>query len=160
MSTQEVERKFLVGTLPDLDRASKSVVRQGYLTGPSDSVEIRLRQKDDRFFLTLKAGAGTVRTERETEITAAQFDTLWPETAGRRVEKERWVGDLGGGLVFELDVFQGDLAPLTLVEVEFTTLEAAQAFVPPDWFGADVTDDKRFKNKALASAGLPTSDPA
>lgn len=28
-----------------------------------------------------------------------------------------------------------------LVEVEFSTLDAANAFTPPAWFGADVTAD-------------------
>jgi adenylate cyclase len=42
------------------------------------------------------------------------------------------------------------LAPLTLVEVEFASLEAAGSFTAPDWFGTEVTADARFKNKALA----------
>lgn len=50
----------------------------------------------------------------------------------------------------ELDLFEGALAPLMLVEVEFPTMEAAEAFSAPDWFGDDVTEEKRFKNKAMA----------
>lgn len=155
MSGLEIERKFLVRRLPDLTGARKSVIRQGYLTGPDDSVEIRLRQLDDALFLTLKSGEGTVRTERETTITREQFETLWPQTEGRRVEKERWTGQLPGGLSFELDRFLNDLAPLMLVEVEFATPQGAAAFLPPDWFGEDVTQNKAFKNKALAVAGAP-----
>lgn len=151
----EIERKFLVSDLPDLTTAHQSVIRQGYLTQPSDSVEIRLRQKDETCFLTLKSDGGTVRVERETEISPSQFDALWPETAGRRVEKERWTGDLPGGLKFELDLFSGALDGLRLVEVEFGSEVDAEAFVVPDWFGGDVTQDKRFKNKALATKGVP-----
>lgn len=154
MSSQEIERKFLVAQVPKLGQARKSVVRQGYLTRPEDSAEIRLRQIDTRFFLTLKTGEGKVRVERETEITSAQFDVLWPGTAGRRIEKERWTGPLGNGLSFEYDRFTGDLAPLQLVEVEFGSVAEAQAFEPPPWFGAEVTDDKSYKNKALAVFGL------
>lgn len=155
MSGQEIERKFLVRALPDLGRARKSVIRQGYLTGPDDSVEIRLRQLDDNLFLTLKSGEGTVRTEREIPVTGDQFDALWPQTAGRRVEKHRWTGALPDGLTFELDQFLGDLAPLLLVEVEFADLATADGFSAPDWFGRDVTDDKAFKNKSLAVNGAP-----
>lgn len=151
----EIERKFLVQHLPDLGRASRAVIRQGYLTQPTDSVEIRLRQKDETCFLTLKSDGETVRVERETEISQAQFETLWPETEGRRVEKERWTGGLPGGLSFELDLFSGALDTLRLVEVEFDAETAATAFAAPDWFGADVTQDKRFKNKALALDGVP-----
>lgn len=154
--SQEIERKFLVRSLPDMDGATKAIVRQGYLTAPDDSTEIRLRQKNDRYFLTLKGGGGLVRVERETEITQAQFDTFWPETEGRRVEKERFTGQLSDGHQFELDVFQGSLASLLLVEVEFGTEDAAHSFTPPDWFGEDVTSDKRYKNKNMAISGLPS----
>ncbi len=153
--TTEIERKFLVADLPDLSSADKAVVRQGYLTSPDDSAELRLRQKNDRFFLTLKGGGAMVRVEREAEISAEQFETFWPETEGRRVEKERFTGVLSDGRVFELDVFLGDLAPLQLVEVEFSTEAEALAFTPPYWFGADVTSDNRYKNRTMATSGVP-----
>ncbi|CUJ92990.1 CYTH domain protein [Ruegeria denitrificans] len=151
----EIERKFLVADLPDLSGTEKAVVRQGYLTAPDDSTELRLRQKNDRFFLTLKGSGAMVRVEREAEISAEQFDTFWPETEGRRVEKERYTGRLPNGHVFELDVFLGDLAPLRLVEVEFETESGAKSYIPPDWFGTDVTADKRYKNKMMAINGAP-----
>ncbi|AXT26319.1 CYTH domain-containing protein [Ruegeria sp. AD91A] len=153
--SKEIERKFLVANLPDLSKAKKAVVRQGYLTAPDDSAELRLRQKNDAYFLTLKGVGGLVRMEREAEITAEQFDTFWPETEGRRVEKIRYTAQLQDGLVFELDVFAGDLAPLCLVEVEFTSQDQAARYVPPDWFGTDVTDDTRYKNKTMAINGVP-----
>ncbi|WP_299640438.1 CYTH domain-containing protein [uncultured Ruegeria sp.] len=153
--SKEIERKFLVANLPDLSKAKKAVVRQGYLTAPDDSTELRLRQKNDAYFLTLKGVGGLVRVEREAEITADQFETFWPETEGRRVEKIRYTAQLQDGLVFELDVFAGDLAPLCLVEVEFTSQDQATRYVPPDWFGTDVTDDTRYKNKTMAINGVP-----
>ena len=39
----------------------------------------------------------------------------------------------------ELDVFLDALAPLVFAEVEFPTEQEALAFVPPAWFGKDVT---------------------
>ncbi|MHA3976675.1 CYTH domain-containing protein [Halovulum sp. GXIMD14794] len=156
MATEiEIERKFLVRQMPDLSNARSEAVRQGYLTLPEDSVELRLRQKGARFFLTLKSGDGLARQEREVPIDAAQFDRLWPATEGRRIEKERWTGGLPGGLVFELDVFAGAHAPLRLVEVEFPSEDAARSFTPPDWLGTEVTSDKRYGNKVMALRGLP-----
>lgn len=153
--SKEIERKFLVNSLPDLSGAKKAVVRQGYLTAPEDSTELRLRQKNDRYFLTLKGAGGLVRVERETEMSAEQFETFWPETEGRRVEKERYTNSLLDGREYELDIFQGALAPLRLVEVEFSSESEALGFTPPAWFGADVTEDKRYKNKNLAIDGVP-----
>ena len=151
---KEIERKFLVkGPVPD--GLQPEPIRQGYLTSASDSVEVRVRQTGSACFLTVKSGAGMIRDEREIMITAADFETLWPATEARRIEKRRHRGTLPGGRVFELDIFAGRLAPLVLVEVEFPSEAAARAFVPPDWFGADVTGDARYKNKAL-----PLSEPA
>ncbi|QBX33383.1 CYTH domain-containing protein [Paracoccus liaowanqingii] len=150
---QEIERKFLVPALPDLSAARPSALRQGYVTLPQDSVEVRLRQSDDTHVLCLKSGEGIVRTEREITIEAAQFDLLWPQTEGRRIEKTRWTGRLDDGHTFELDVFDGDLAPLVTVEVEFGSEAEATAFAPPAWFGRDVSADGRFRNKSLALSG-------
>lgn len=154
----EIERKFLISAMPDLKQTEAVEVRQGYLTSESDSVEIRLRQMGTDYFMTLKSGAGLLRSEHEIPLDPSQFDALWPATGARRIEKTRHLGHLEDGTAFELDVFQGKLAPLTLVEVEFASIESATAFVPPVWFGADVTQDARFKNKALATSGNPLAD--
>lgn len=54
-----------------------------------------------------------------------------------------------------VDEFSGALAGLFLCEVEFSDEAQAGAFVPPQWFGADVTEDGRYKNKSLAENGIP-----
>lgn len=145
----EIERKFLVTTFPGGELHTASL-RQGYLTMATDSVELRLRQQDTEYFMTLKSGCGLSRQEYETPINITQFETLWPATVGRRIEKTRHSGRLPDGQIFELDVFTGQLSPLMLVEVEFISENAAKAFIPPPWFGDEVTEDKRYKNKALA----------
>ena len=152
---KEVERKFLVVRLPDLDAAHAALIRQGYLTAESDTVEVRLRQKGTNYFITHKKGAGLERYEHEADIGKSAFETLWPATKGCRVEKMRWTGGLPGGLAFELDIFDGALAGLKLVEVEFATREDAARFEPPDWFGRDVTGDPTYSNATLARGGVP-----
>ena len=51
----------------------------------------------------------------------------------------------------EVDVFHGRHEGLMLVEVEFANTEAADAFVPPAWFGEDVSTDPCYRNSFLAS---------
>lgn len=145
----EIERKFLVATFP-YGELHAVPLRQGYLTTSTDSVELRLRQRGTEYFMTLKSEGGLSRQEYEIPVDVAQFETLWPATEGRRVEKTRYSGTLPEGQFFELDVFAGHLSPLMLVEVEFLSEDAAKAFIPPPWFGKEVTEDKRYKNKALA----------
>ena len=151
----EIERKFLVDRLPaSFASLTGAVIRQGYLIDAEGGVELRIRQKQARFFQTIKAGEGLSRTEIEIELSQDQFQQLWPYTDGRRVSKTRYTLPVGNHTA-ELDRFDGDLAGLVLVEVEFASVDASREFSPPDWFGADVTEDGRYKNKQLAAHGIP-----
>ncbi len=151
----EIERKFLVKCLPPgAEGLSGEPIRQGYVIATEDGIELRVRQKRTRFFQTIKMGEGLSRTEIEFELTQDQFQQLWPSTEGRRVSKTRYRLPVGAHTA-ELDRFDGDLAGLLLVEVEFPSIEASRQFSPPDWFGLDVTVDKRYKNKYLAVYGVP-----
>ena len=153
----EIEKKFLVIECPALDDFKAEVVRQGYITSGEDSIEVRVRQKGQGYYITVKSKDTLARSEYETAIELAQIETLWPATEGRRLEKTRYTGALPGGAAVELDIFEGHLAGLQLVEVEFSSVEEANAFKAPSWFGADVTEDKRYKNSALSVADqLPT----
>ena len=149
----EIERKFLVVSPPPGEFAS-SRIRQGYVAVAADGGEVRVRDRDGECSLTVKHGLGVVREEHETVISAELFEALWPSTDGRRVEKRRLLVPLGD-LTAEVDVFEGALAGLVVAEVEFPSLEAAEAFAPPPWFGPDVTDDRRYKNQSLALHGAP-----
>lgn len=149
----ERERRFLVRSLPDaLPPGSR--IEQGYLLARSQ-FSIRIRRRDDTCSLTIKGGTGRERTEIERPLSSEEFDALWPETAGRRVEKTRHVIPLADGEKAELDLFQGDLEGLRMVEVEFASAARADRFRLPDWFGDEVTEDGRFTNAALALHGLP-----
>ena len=152
----EVERKFLLTELPGaLPGARRSEILQGYLVLGDGGAEARLRRRAERYWLTVKAGAGRTRTEVETELGAAQFAALWPATEGRRLEKTRHELALDGGLTAEVDVYAGALAGLLVVEVEFASEADADGFTPPAWFGVEVTDDAGYKNRSLATVGRP-----
>lgn len=157
---KEIERKFLVHSIPeDLISYEAIEINQGYLAIEPNGTEIRLRQKDDSYFLTAKSGAseeGLVRAEREIPLTRELFDVLWPATEGRRIEKTRYKIPAGQHTI-ELDVFKGSLSGLILAEIEFPSVAESTAFKPPLWFGADVTADKAFKNQNLATQGVPQS---
>lgn len=151
----EIERKFLVGHLPSsLTNQAGAIIRQGYLIVAEGGVELRIRQKGARFYQTIKAGEGLSRKEIEIELSEDQFHLLWPHTDGRWVSKTRYTLPVENHTA-EVDRFDGDLTGLLLVEVEFASLEEASQFIPPDWFGTDVTEDHRYKNRHLAVHGIP-----
>jgi CYTH domain-containing protein len=151
----EIERKFLVKQPPGaLNDLSHAVIRQGYLIATDTGLELRVRQKGPNFYQTIKMGEGLTRTEIEMSLSEGQFNELWPHTEGRRVSKTRYQVPLGDHIA-ELDLFDGGLAGLLLVEVEFPSEDSSREFPAPDWFGVEVTEDKRYKNKWLAANGIP-----
>jgi adenylate cyclase len=152
----EIERKFLVGRTPaDLDTHQSAEIEQGYLAITDEGVEVRIRRYGGRASLTIKSGGERARLEEEVEIDERRFKALWPLTEGRRIQKTRYRIPAPDGFTIELDVYHGQLAGLITAEVEFDSPDAATAFTPLEWLGQEVTDDPRYKNKRLATEGLP-----
>lgn len=148
----EIERKFLVNSLPCLKDYSFKKIIQAYLS--TDPV-IRIRQVGHDYFLTVKSRGHIMREEFEMPITKEQFDTLKKKIDDAPIEKIRYFIPLEKNLTAELDLYEGDLSGLCTVEVEFSSLEASNHFTPPSWFGADISLDSRYKNNNLARYGMP-----
>lgn len=154
---QEVERKFLVKSLPkNLDSYPHDEISQGYLAIDKDGSEVRVRDRAGAYTQTVKSKGTLSRGEREIGITKEQFDTLWPATVGKRVNKIRFSIPGPSDSTIELDIYLDELMGLTSVEVEFADEEQAGNFEVPEWFGAEVTELKSMKNQSLAENGFPT----
>jgi CYTH domain-containing protein len=146
---REIERRFLLGHVPDEVLASPSVlIEQGYISG--HPVTIRLRNiEGEGGFLTVKRGTLPDREEREVQLTPEQFKVLWPITEGWRLEKRRYRFAMDEHVV-EVDVFSGRHSGLVIAEVEFRSHSAATLFTPPPWFGREITEEKNFSNAKLS----------
>ena len=151
----EIERKFLLPSAPRfLKEFDGERIRQGYLVIGADGSEARLRDREGDYSMTVKSKGDLVRGESEIDLDTNQFNTLWPATVGKRLEKVRFSIPYFDSLV-ELDLYSGDLKGLIVAEVEFPDVAASEAFALPDWFGREVTADKAFKNQQLATQGRP-----
>ena len=147
----EIERKFLIKELPqNLDSYPVRHLEQGYLcTAPV----VRIRRDNDKYELTYKGKGCMVRKEHNLPLTKEAYEHLREKIDGRLIVKKRYMIPLEQYTI-ELDVFEGDLAPLTLAEVEFSSEEDAKAFVPPEWFAEDVTFSKLYHNSFLSQFNL------
>jgi CYTH domain-containing protein/8-oxo-dGTP pyrophosphatase MutT (NUDIX family) len=152
---REVERKFFFDpAMWKLRSLQTTSLAQGYLAD-TGSWEIRLRRAGEDHRFTLKQGGGLDRGEWEVPVSTEAFEELWARTSGAQLTKERQSFALGG-LVAEVDRYQGVLEGLSTVEVEFADRQQAAQFVPPKGFGPELTYDPRFKNRSLAKAvGVP-----
>ena len=146
----EIERKFLIkkDQLPaDLYSYPCHQIEQGYLcTEPV----VRIRRQDEEYFLTYKSKGLMAREEYNLPLDEASYQHLLTKIDGRLIRKKRYMIPLDDSLTIELDVFEGDLAPLLLAEVEFPDETSALSFTPPEWFGTDVTFSNEYHNSTLS----------
>ncbi len=156
----ETERKYKINLddLPsdiDLERLKKIEIYQGYIATGTDGSEMRVRSLDSELFeLTVKTPGMIARSEHTIPLSLEMFTASWKQTEGRRVRKTRYNVPCGEYTI-ELDIYHDGLEGLVTAEVEFHGREAeasvrATTFVPPEWFGEDVSEDPRYKNHNLS----------
>ena len=141
----EIERKFLVKELPDLSKYEYVDIEQGYL---STSPVVRIRKKNDKYILTYKGSGLMAREEIEAALTKEAYEHLLEKIDGYPITKRRYMIPFESYTI-ELDIFEGHMKDLIMAEVEFPSVEEADAFVAPEWFGADVTEDRRYHNSNM-----------
>lgn len=143
--TMEIERKFLIKEMPDLNAYEHKDITQGYLnTNPV----VRVRRDGDKYYMTYKGQGLLAREEYNLPLNKEAFEHMLPKCDGRIIDKTRYLIPYDKYTI-ELDVFHGDHAPLIMAEVEFESIEEATDFTVPEWFGEDVTNDKRYHNSNM-----------
>lgn len=144
----EIERKYLLNELPaNLESYENHRIEQGYMcTEPV----VRIRRQDDDYILTYKSKGLMVREEYNLPLTKESYEHLKSKIDGILITKTRYLIPFGTSLTIELDVFDGVYNGLFLAEVEFASEEDANNFIPPDWFGEDVTFSTKYHNSTMS----------
>lgn len=154
----EIERKFLLPEYPaDLIREGglriekEQIIEQTYLAMHGDQ-ELRVRKIHDltsgkvEYTHTFKKGFGVAREEVEYSISAGLYEQIIDIHQAAPLIKKRTTAVLGEHLI-EIDDY-GQIQLLVL-EVEFASMEEAEGFVAPEWFGKDISSDKEYSNKKV-----------
>jgi CYTH domain-containing protein len=151
---KEIERKFFVKEMPDISNIEPIYLEQCYVI---DLPETRVREETyellTKYYLIVKSEGDLSRDEGDIEISKIVFDELKKKQLGVTLYKFRFKIQLNDTDVAEIDIFQNEFKNLTdhrTVEVEFKSDELAENFIIPDWFGEEITYDKRYKNKNLS----------
>jgi CYTH domain-containing protein len=166
----EIERKFKIESLPEnLNIYPFHRIEQAYLcTNPV----VRIRREDDNYYLTYKGSGMMAREETNLPLNKDAYYHLLLKADGNVISKKRYLIPLSHPkvkegfptppadyeLTIELDVFESPFAPLKMAEVEFGSTEAAEGFVPPEWFGEEVTYKKEYHNSYMAMSYVEKPD--
>jgi CYTH domain-containing protein len=166
----EIERKFIINTLPEnLHDYPFQRIEQAYLS--TDPV-VRVRRRDDDYYLTYKGSGMMAREETNLPLNKDAYYHLLLKADGNVISKKRYLIPLehpavkAGSplppadymLTIELDIFDSPFDPLVMAEVEFGSTDAANSFVPPDWFGEEVTYKKEYHNSYMAMSYVEKPD--
>lgn len=163
MLNLEIERKFLLG----MEAYSKGVewikstyefkkmqdISQTYLaSNENESVRIRSiveNYNNVYFTMTHKSGQGLVRIENEFEINQNTYNQLLSACGYLPLNKTRYKIFVENNHC-DFDIYHNaNMYGLKTIEVEFKNKEEADKYIPPSWFGREVTNDKRYLNQNL-----------
>jgi len=143
----EIERKFLVVGDGWKNEATGKKISQGYISKNDESV-VRVRQKGEKYFLTIKANRGDIsRLEFEYEIPKEDCEMMLEQMCGDPISKTRYTADINGK-TWEIDEFHGVNEGLIMAEIELDN--ADEEFVKPYWAGPEVSFDIRFFNSYIS----------
>ncbi len=132
----ELERTYLLRRLPDeLNSATPKHMVDVYIPDHGvDHPHIRIRAKDDTYVITKKypvhEGDTTQQVENTIPLNKNEYDAL-KITSKAIVEKLRYNIDIDG-FPAEVDVFQGALKGLAMVDFEFKDYDHLKTFKMPD----------------------------
>ena len=149
----EIERKFLVANDGWKNSVTRRVrIRDGLIANHKGH-KARVRIADGVATIALKSRKrGLVRSEFEYVIPFSDAENmLHLMCEGNVLDKIRHFVSHAGD-TWEVDVYEGLLDGVVLAEIELA--DADQRLTLPDWIGADVTADPRYRKINMVAARL------
>lgn len=152
----ELERTFLAKKIPhNLQECKYRKIIDIYIPKERKHPSLRIRRNGDKYRLTkkepVKRGDKSKMLEQTIFLTESEYNIL-SKTKGKKVEKMRYQYKYEN-VVAEIDVFQGDLKGLVLVDFEFKTVAEKNKFKMPNFCLVEVTSEKFVAGGMLCGKG-------
>ena len=155
-SGQEIERVWVIDRFANLKQFKSESVHKlvhKYVRIDSDGGcsirQIQINGAGIIYKMAVKSGNGMVRTEIEKKLTPEEYNSLKKVSKASLSKTVVYIGFAG------ISIYSGNAKGLITVEVEFPDIRSAKQFIPPKWFGKEVTDDVRYRAKSIAFNGIP-----
>ena len=129
-------------------------LEQKNIINSTDEWTPRIRFRDECVTLTLKGKRDHASAiELEWAIDGVIASHIVEQMECPTVMKTRHVWTGPDGLVWEIDVFEGDLLNLIIAEVELPNEDYSVDI--PSWIGEEITGRHQWSNSSLARNGWP-----
>lgn len=147
---KEIERKFLLDKPIPWDLGHQKLIKQGYLF-LSKNKHLRIRIVDHSAYLCLKFTKNKTRDEYEYEVPLLDGLEMMNKCQYVIEKIRNTIHPLGHKYTIDVDTYPNGLI---VAEVEFKSLEESDSFVPFEWFGIEITGNKKYSNITLAKQKL------
>jgi len=142
----EIEKTYLLKYIPqDLLRFPSKQYLDIYIPESAVHPTLRIRKRGNEYEITKKYpivdGDASQQHEHTISLDNEEYLAFEAKIRGKRAEKIRFFYKFKRYNT-EIDIYQGDLAGLALVDFEFNSKEEMDSFTPPDFCLADVTQEK------------------
>jgi CYTH domain-containing protein len=154
MATEiELEKTYLLRALPAaLASLRPVVIHDVYVPEEANHASLRLRHRGDKYEITKKVPVSGNDSSKQFEHTIVlnqdEFEAL-AAVSKKDILKRRYSLEIAGRTA-EIDVFDGALSGLAVIDFEFDSEEEMNTFEMPPEALADVTQDETIAAGFLA----------
>lgn len=140
----EIERKFLVSTMPDLSDITPVRYERYYLI-VKNGIEERIQKIDDHYTYEKKTAIDEyTRSTDKRDISKGEYENL-KHSSSKAIVRDSY--KISPNL--SIKIYQGDYKGLIRAEVEFLSVEDAKNFQPKSWMGDEITNTPLGKDSNL-----------
>jgi CYTH domain-containing protein len=157
----ELERTFLLRNIPGLKGCGRIEVEDLYIPKVVNHPTVRIRKIGSRMEITKKTPAkgsdSSEQNENTIPLSSEEYGVL-SKLPGNELLKTRYFFRVGD-TVAEIDIFHGKLEGLAMVDFEFSSRQAMEAFQPPAFCLAEVTQEHALAGGMLCGKSYRDIEP-
>jgi len=140
----ELEKTYLAREIPNaLNNCKSKEIIDIYVPKLSEHPKIRIRKNGNKFEITKKEPVNDKDKSEQKEQTIILNEPEFNELSkldGKRIHKIRYYYNYNNRIA-EIDIFQGSLKGLIIVDFEFKNKEEKDSFKIPDFCLAEITHE-------------------
>ena len=142
----ELERTFLAKYLPkDLDSYPKKSMQDSFIPKQARHPVLRIRKNGEKFNITRKypknEADNSIMIEETINLSEEEYNSM-QQIDGKVHQKIRYQYPTSDAKVCEIDIYQGDLKGLVVIDFEFNSTDEKDNFSPPDFCLVEVTQEE------------------
>ena len=148
----EIEKTYLAKFIPnDINEFKFSSITDSYFKIMDDLNRIRIREKDEKIELTKKSLTPElnhgINKEETIILTKKELKNFYKVETEKIIKKRYYY--YNENILYEIDIFEGDLDGLVMIDVEFKSREEFENFKMPKFCLCDVTNDEEIAGNKL-----------